>query len=127
MELHSRYPGVPVDLSKGDIEGAFKRIWLGIEGAELFAADIPAQKLVEIVWHEALESEEVWDAFATLYPGSRFEPRPQFPAQTSIDNGNEYKGQVRVENVRAEMCTALVTTSVSGTKIGQGDSAATRL
>jgi ribosome-associated protein len=44
-----------------------------------------------------------------------------------IYNGNEYKGQVRVENVRAEMCTALVTTSVSGTKIGQGDSAATRL
>ena len=44
-----------------------------------------------------------------------------------IFNGNEYKGQVRVENVRTNMCTALVTTSVSGTMIGQGDSAATRL
>jgi len=44
-----------------------------------------------------------------------------------IFNGNEYKGQVRVENVRANMCTALVTTPVSGTQIGQGDSAATRL
>jgi uncharacterized phage infection (PIP) family protein YhgE len=44
-----------------------------------------------------------------------------------IFNGNEYKGQVRVENVRANMSTALVTTAVSGTQIGQGDSAATRL
>jgi myosin heavy subunit len=44
-----------------------------------------------------------------------------------IYNGAQYKGQVRVENVRQNMCTALVTTSVSGTLIGQGDSAATRL
>ena len=44
-----------------------------------------------------------------------------------IYNGGQYKGQVRVENVRPNMCTALVTTAVSGTKIGQGDSAATRL
>ena len=44
-----------------------------------------------------------------------------------IYNGSQYKGQVRVENVRQNGCTALVTTSVSGTRIGQGDSAATRL
>lgn len=44
-----------------------------------------------------------------------------------IYNGGQYKGQVRVENVRPNMCTALVTTAVSGTTIGQGDSAATRL
>jgi len=44
-----------------------------------------------------------------------------------VYNGGQYKGQVRVENVRPNMCTALVTTSVSGTQIGQGDSAATRL
>ena len=44
-----------------------------------------------------------------------------------IFNAGEYKGQVRVENVRANMCTALVTTTAPGTQIGQGDSAAPRL
>jgi len=44
-----------------------------------------------------------------------------------IYNGGQYKGQVRVENVRPNMCTALITTAVTGTQIGQGDSAATRL
>jgi predicted nucleic acid-binding Zn-ribbon protein len=41
--------------------------------------------------------------------------------------GNTYKGQVRVESVRANMCTALITRPVDGTKIAGGDKAATRL
>ena len=45
----------------------------------------------------------------------------------SIYNGKEYKGEVRVENVRENMCTALITDLVAGKTIRQGDSAATRL
>lgn len=43
-----------------------------------------------------------------------------------IYNGSTYKGEVKVENVREDMCSALVTGS-TGAVIGQGDSAATRL
>jgi len=43
-----------------------------------------------------------------------------------IFNGSTYKGEVKVENVREDMCSALVTGS-TGAVIGQGDSAATRL
>lgn len=44
-----------------------------------------------------------------------------------IYNGAEYKGRVRVENVRENTCTAIVTQPVDGKRIGQGDKAATRL
>jgi len=44
-----------------------------------------------------------------------------------IYNGSQYKGEVRVVNVRPDMCTALVSTPVPDIQIGQGDKAATRL
>ncbi|HJP00386.1 MAG TPA: hypothetical protein QF764_01290 [Planctomycetota bacterium] len=44
-----------------------------------------------------------------------------------IHNGTSYKGQVRIENVRENMCTAIVHLSVPGQTISQGDSAKTRL
>ncbi|HIG11166.1 MAG: hypothetical protein ABGY71_06730 [bacterium] len=44
-----------------------------------------------------------------------------------IFNGSEYKGEVRVENVRDKMCTALILTTVNGQSIQQGDRATTRL
>lgn len=44
-----------------------------------------------------------------------------------IYNGADYKGRVRVENVRENTCTAIVTQPVNGKRIGQGDKAATRL
>jgi len=44
-----------------------------------------------------------------------------------IYNGADYKGRVRVENVRENTCTAIVTQPVDGKRIGQGDKAATRL
>jgi myosin heavy subunit len=43
-----------------------------------------------------------------------------------VYDGATYKGRVRVENVEEDMCSALVTGS-TGPRIGQGDSAATRL
>lgn len=44
-----------------------------------------------------------------------------------VYDGATYKGQVRVESVHSDMCSALVTRPVPGTRISQGDSAATRL
>jgi FtsZ-binding cell division protein ZapB len=44
-----------------------------------------------------------------------------------VYSGNTYKGSVRVENVQATMCSAVVTASVAGTSMIQGDNASTRL
>ena len=44
-----------------------------------------------------------------------------------IFSGGEYKGQVRVVDVQDNVCAAVVLNAVEGTKIGQGDSAATRI
>ena len=41
--------------------------------------------------------------------------------------GNVYKGQVRVETVHADMCSALITFAKTGTTISAGDNASTRL
>ena len=44
-----------------------------------------------------------------------------------IYHGNTYKGQVRVDNVQADLCTATVLRAVPGTSIGQGDRASTHI
>ena len=44
-----------------------------------------------------------------------------------IHRGSQYKGQARVENVQAGMCSAIVVRTVDGQVIGQGDLASTRL
>jgi septal ring factor EnvC (AmiA/AmiB activator) len=44
-----------------------------------------------------------------------------------IYNGNQYKGRVRVENVRPDMSTCLILDTVPGATIQQGDQAATVL
>lgn len=44
-----------------------------------------------------------------------------------IYRGTTWKGTVRVQNVRPDMCTALVIRTVPGAQIQQGDRAATRL
>ncbi|MEM7305994.1 MAG: hypothetical protein AAF682_04955 [Planctomycetota bacterium] len=42
-------------------------------------------------------------------------------------SGNQYKGQVRVVNVQAGMCSAVIEDPVDGAPIQQGDSASTRM
>jgi predicted nucleic acid-binding Zn-ribbon protein len=44
-----------------------------------------------------------------------------------IFNGRDYKGQARVENVREDMCTALILRVEDGQTIKSGDKASTRL
>ena len=44
-----------------------------------------------------------------------------------ISNGTQYKGQVRVENVRDDMCTCIILRTETGQVIGQGDRADTVL
>jgi len=41
--------------------------------------------------------------------------------------GSEYKGQVRVENVQNDMCTAVIVRTYQGRDISQGDRASTRI
>jgi hypothetical protein len=44
-----------------------------------------------------------------------------------VYDGKTYKGQVRVEYVHENVCSALILRAVPGQKIKQGDSASTRL
>lgn len=44
-----------------------------------------------------------------------------------IYNGAHYKGQVRVETVQGDMCTAVILKTFEGRSIEQGDNAATRI
>jgi hypothetical protein len=44
-----------------------------------------------------------------------------------IYNGGQYKGQVRVETVQGDMCTAVILKTYEGRSIEQGDNAATRI
>ena len=44
-----------------------------------------------------------------------------------IYSGNQYKGQVRVESVQKNICTAIVLRTHSGAAISAGDAAATRI
>lgn len=44
-----------------------------------------------------------------------------------IYSGNQYKGQVRVENVQDGMCSALILRTVDGQTMSQGDLASTRM
>jgi hypothetical protein len=44
-----------------------------------------------------------------------------------IYHGSQYKGQVRVESVQPNMCTAVIIRTVDGARIGQGDAATTRI
>ena len=59
VELKLTYPGIKVWMTKRDIEGAFKRVWLALDEVEIFAADIPAMKLLEMAWEEAQKDPEV--------------------------------------------------------------------
>lgn len=44
-----------------------------------------------------------------------------------IYSGNQYKGQVRVESVQNDMCTAVIVRTYEGRAISQGDRASTRI
>ncbi len=44
-----------------------------------------------------------------------------------IFNGNQYKGQARVQSVLADKCSALIIRTVEGRSVQQGDRASTRL
>ena len=60
-----------------------------------------------------------------LNVGQRQEVKPGFTFE--IYQGNVYKGQVRVQNVQDNVCSALIVHAVPGKRIGQGDRASTRL
>jgi hypothetical protein len=57
--------------------------------------------------------------------GSKDEVKPGYTFE--IYDGRTYKGQVRVEYVHDNVCSALVLRTVDGQTIKQGDSASTRL
>lgn len=68
---------------------------------------------------------ELGDGLVTLNVGA--DAGVQTGMTFEIYRGDKYKGQVRVQKVLNNMCSALVVRPVAGQKIGQGDSASTNL
>lgn len=86
-------------------------------------SDIQAQKLIQ---GSVLQADyNVPPGLVALNVGSNAEVKRGYTFE--IFNGGQWKGQVRVENVREDMCTALVVKTYPGQTIQQGDSASTRL
>ncbi len=86
-------------------------------------SDILAQPMIEGSVIEALYDIE--PGLVAINKGSADGVKRGFTFD--IYNGSQYKGRVRVENVREATCTALVTIGVPDQAMGQGDSAATSL
>lgn len=87
------------------------------------AASIVGMPLINGVVIEALYDVE--PGLVAINKGSADNVKRGFTFD--IYSGADYKGRVRVENVRENTCTAIVTQPVDGKRIGQGDKAATRL
>ncbi|MFT7486975.1 MAG: cell division protein FtsB [Candidatus Paceibacteria bacterium] len=86
-------------------------------------ADIASQELISASVLQAVY--DVKPGLVALNVGSNTGVKRGYTFE--IYNGSVYKGQVRVENVRDDMCTALIIRTEEGQTISSGDSAATRL
>ena len=53
------WPGIPILMSKRDIDGAFKRVWWKLAEIGLFATDIEARTILERAYEEAKANPEV--------------------------------------------------------------------
>lgn len=86
-------------------------------------ADVSAQKHVEAAVLGV--KLDVQPGLVMLNVGKDHEVKRGMTFQ--IYNGNQYKGEVRVENVQGSQCSALVTMAVPGQSMAQGDLATTHL
>lgn len=86
-------------------------------------ADIAAQELINASVLQAVY--DIKPGLVALNVGSDSGVKRGYTFE--IYDGAQYKGQVRVENVRADMCTALILRTEQGQTIQSGDKAATRL
>lgn len=85
--------------------------------------DVLAQKLIKGAVLQVNNS--IAPGLVALNVGSIDEVKRGYTFE--IFNGGQYKGQIRIENVRENMCTGLITKLYDGQSIQQGDQAATRL
>ena len=71
--LQVLWPLILVLLSKSDIDGAFKRIWLALSDIDLFATDLPCKEVLEAAWAEVSSSQaaELVEEMAALCPDLR--------------------------------------------------------
>jgi myosin heavy subunit len=88
-------------------------------------------KLTDITPMPLIEGR-VLDASTTIEPGlvainKGSDDKVKRGYTFEIYDGKTYKGQVRVEYVHPNMCSAVIVRTVKGEKIRQGDNAATRL
>lgn len=86
-------------------------------------AEITSQKLIEGTVVQAMY--DVPPGLVALNVGEENDVKRGMTFE--IFRGKAYKGQVRIESVRARMSTARILRTVDGQRINQGDSASTRL
>ncbi len=86
-------------------------------------SDIMGQKLINASVLQAVY--DIKPGLVALNAGSASGVKRGYTFE--VFDGAQYKGQVRVENVREDMCTALILRTEEGQTIQSGDKAATRL
>jgi predicted RNase H-like nuclease (RuvC/YqgF family) len=109
-----------LDGDLAELDTNFKTL-VDITGVSL--KDVLAQKLIKGSVLEALY--DIKPGLVALNVGSEDEVERGYTFE--IFNGGEYKGRIRIENVRDNSCTGLIIDMLDGQTIKQGDSASTRL
>ena len=127
-KLHSAENQI-ADLEKGLTSSKKEAEGLGTQLASL--ADATGAKLSDFTPMPLIEGK-VLDVVTSIEPGLvalnvGSDNKVKRGYTFEIYDGKTYKGQVRVEYVHPNMCSALIVRSVPGQKIKQGDGAATRL
>jgi len=114
---------VAIHALEGQISELDTQLAVLVDATGVAVSDIMAQPLIEGTVVQALYDKDL--ALVAINKGSNHGVKRGYTFD--IFKGTLYKGQVRVENVRPDMCTAVVRRPVAGETIGQGDGAATRL
>ena len=82
LECDAWFPELEVLISKRDLEGAFKRIWMALLGVHLYAADIPAKQLLEAVVVECAKDVVAREKIAEVLGGEFDEGKVRACVQT---------------------------------------------
>ena len=109
-----------LDMQVSELDTNLKTL-VDITGVSL--SEVLAQKLIKGAVLQA--NYDVAPGLVALNVGSKDEVERGYTFE--IFSHGQYKGQIRIENVRENMCTGLIIKTYPGQTIQQGDEASTRL
>jgi predicted nucleic acid-binding Zn-ribbon protein len=117
-DLNTTIAGLQRDVSSLDTQLATLVDVTGVTVSEIMGQELINASVLQAVY-------DIKPGLVALNVGSNSGVKRGYTFE--VYNGAQYKGQVRVENVREDMCTALILRTEEGQTIQSGDKAATRL